>query len=81
VLQHGFTESLADWYEAGYVQALRPDYRLILIDARGHGVDSTGQQSVRGRHGANVWAGDRGAQKSISRSQPALSASLLSAST
>jgi pimeloyl-ACP methyl ester carboxylesterase len=36
VLQHGFTESLADWYEAGYVQALRPDYRLILIDARGH---------------------------------------------
>jgi hypothetical protein len=22
VLQHGFTESLADWYEAGYVQAL-----------------------------------------------------------
>jgi pimeloyl-ACP methyl ester carboxylesterase len=37
VLQHGFTESLADWYEAGYVEALRPNYRLILIDARGHG--------------------------------------------
>lgn len=37
VLQHGFTESVADWYEAGYVEALRPDYRLILIDARGHG--------------------------------------------
>lgn len=37
VLQHGFTESLVDWYESGYVQVLRPDYRLILIDARGHG--------------------------------------------
>jgi pimeloyl-ACP methyl ester carboxylesterase len=37
VLQHGFTESLVDWYETGYVEALKPDYRLILIDARGHG--------------------------------------------
>ena len=37
VLQHGFTESLVDWYKSGYVQVLRPDYRLILIDARGHG--------------------------------------------
>jgi pimeloyl-ACP methyl ester carboxylesterase len=37
VLQHGFTESVVDWYESGYVEALRRDYRLILIDARGHG--------------------------------------------
>ncbi len=37
VLQHGFTESVVDWYEAGYVEALRPDYRLVLVDARGHG--------------------------------------------
>ena len=37
VLQHGFTESVMDWYEAGYVEALKSDYRLILIDARGHG--------------------------------------------
>jgi pimeloyl-ACP methyl ester carboxylesterase len=37
VLQHGFTESVTDWYESGYVGALTPDYRLILIDARGHG--------------------------------------------
>ena len=37
VLQHGFTESVQDWYEAGYVEALKSDYRLILIDARGHG--------------------------------------------
>jgi pimeloyl-ACP methyl ester carboxylesterase len=37
VLQHGFTQCLEDWYECGYVAALRSNYRLILIDARGHG--------------------------------------------
>jgi pimeloyl-ACP methyl ester carboxylesterase len=37
VLQHGFTSSIEDWYEAGYVDALERDYRLILVDARGHG--------------------------------------------
>jgi pimeloyl-ACP methyl ester carboxylesterase len=37
VLQHGFSDSLASWYEAGYVAALQPHYQLILIDARGHG--------------------------------------------
>lgn len=37
VLHHGFTDSLQDWYEAGYIDALKQDYRLILIDARGHG--------------------------------------------
>ena len=37
VLQHGFTQSVRDWYLAGYVDALKPAYQLILIDARGHG--------------------------------------------
>jgi pimeloyl-ACP methyl ester carboxylesterase len=37
VLQHGFTDSLQTWYELGYVGALKSDYRLILVDARGHG--------------------------------------------
>ena len=37
VLQHGFTQCLKDWSECGYVAALRPVYRLILVDARGHG--------------------------------------------
>jgi pimeloyl-ACP methyl ester carboxylesterase len=37
VLQHGFTDSLEAWYELGYVEGLKTDYRLILIDARGHG--------------------------------------------
>src|SRR5262249_39022435 len=37
VLQHGLTGSIEDWYEAGYVDALKRDYRLVLVDARGHG--------------------------------------------
>ncbi len=40
VLQYGFTESLGDWYETGYIEPLRPDFRLILIDARGHGASA-----------------------------------------
>jgi pimeloyl-ACP methyl ester carboxylesterase len=37
VLQHGFTQCLEDWVECGYVAALQSKYRLVLIDARGHG--------------------------------------------
>jgi pimeloyl-ACP methyl ester carboxylesterase len=37
VLQHGFAVTLDHWYYNGYVDALGSDYRLILIDARGHG--------------------------------------------
>src|SRR5262249_3153091 len=37
VLQHGFTSSLQSWYMNGYVEALRHDYQLILVDAPGHG--------------------------------------------
>jgi pimeloyl-ACP methyl ester carboxylesterase len=37
VLQTGFSDSVESWYELGYVAALAKDYRLILIDARGHG--------------------------------------------
>lgn len=37
VLVHGFTETLESWYELGFVAALASDYRLILIDIRGHG--------------------------------------------
>ena len=37
VLEHGFSDSSETWYERGYVSALKPKYRLILIDARGHG--------------------------------------------
>ena len=37
VLQHGFTGNIKRWYLAGYVDALKPNYQLILVDARGHG--------------------------------------------
>ena len=37
VLHHGFTQCLEDWFERGYVAALGSRYRLILVDARGHG--------------------------------------------
>ena len=42
VLQHGFTHSLRRWYLHGYVEALREDHRLILVDARGHGSKALG---------------------------------------
>ena len=37
VLMHGFTLSIESWREFGYVKALKDDYRLILVDSRGHG--------------------------------------------
>jgi pimeloyl-ACP methyl ester carboxylesterase len=37
VLGHGVTDSSDVFYERGYVAALKPKYRLVLIDARGHG--------------------------------------------
>lgn len=37
VLCHGLFGSLEQWRVWGYVEALKDDYQLILIDARGHG--------------------------------------------
>jgi pimeloyl-ACP methyl ester carboxylesterase len=37
VLQHGFSGNLQRWYRAGYVEALKSNYQLILVDMRGHG--------------------------------------------
>lgn len=37
VLLHGSFGSLEDWRDLGYVEALRAQRKLILIDARGHG--------------------------------------------
>jgi pimeloyl-ACP methyl ester carboxylesterase len=37
VLHHAFAGSLDDYDGFGYVAALEDEYRLILIDARGHG--------------------------------------------
>lgn len=37
ILQHGSASSLNEWHENGYVEQLKSNYQLILIDARGHG--------------------------------------------
>ena len=37
VLVHGFSDSLEDWREAGYADALRADFRLVMLDCLGHG--------------------------------------------
>ncbi len=37
LLHHGLFGSHRDWYDAGYVEALRNEFRLIVPDARGHG--------------------------------------------
>ena len=37
VLQHGLSSNLTRWGMSGYVDVLKGDYKLIMIDARGHG--------------------------------------------
>lgn len=37
VLQHGSAMSLEAWIQFGYVAGLKSQYRLVLIDGRGHG--------------------------------------------
>ena len=37
VLQHWSVATLENWVDYGYVSALKNDYQLILLDARGHG--------------------------------------------
>jgi pimeloyl-ACP methyl ester carboxylesterase len=37
VLVQGLTGYLELWYELGYVDSLKKDYRLIPMDIRGHG--------------------------------------------
>ena len=37
ILQHGFSGNLHGWESAGYVDALKQGYTLILADTRGHG--------------------------------------------
>ena len=41
VLQHGLTGNLDGWYgrarEVNYVEALQDKYKVVLVDARGHG--------------------------------------------
>jgi pimeloyl-ACP methyl ester carboxylesterase len=46
VIQHGYTDSMETWYELGYVDALRGEHQLILVDARGHGASDKPHQTA-----------------------------------
>lgn len=37
VLHHWSLGTMESWYDYGYVSALKGDYRLVLLDARGNG--------------------------------------------
>ena len=37
VLQHGLTSSVKSWYADGFVEELKENYQVIMVDARGHG--------------------------------------------
>lgn len=37
LLHHGLLGSHRDWYDLGYINALSENFRLIVVDARGHG--------------------------------------------
>jgi len=38
VLVHGLGNSLQTWYDDGYVEPLKKNYHLVLVDVRGHGL-------------------------------------------
>jgi pimeloyl-ACP methyl ester carboxylesterase len=40
LLYHAFCGSLQDWHEFGYVKLLAPRFRLLLLEARGHGASA-----------------------------------------
>jgi pimeloyl-ACP methyl ester carboxylesterase len=56
ILQHGFSSNLRSWYKYGYAQELSLDYRLILVDARGHGESDKPHEITD--YAAEVVAGD-----------------------
>jgi pimeloyl-ACP methyl ester carboxylesterase len=57
VLAHGISASLEDWREVGWVEALRDHFKLILIDARGHGRSDKPHEpsAYRQIHQVNDW--------------------------
>jgi pimeloyl-ACP methyl ester carboxylesterase len=54
VMIHGFTSSLEIWKENNWVEALKDNYQLILLDCRGHGKsDKPHEDSYYGQHMAD----------------------------
>jgi pimeloyl-ACP methyl ester carboxylesterase len=56
VLYTGFSGVVQAWRDFGYVDALRDDYRLILIDPRGHGASDKPHDPAA--YGYPVWIAD-----------------------
>lgn len=56
MLQHGFSNGPKTFYESGYVKALKNNYQLILVEARGHGI-SDKPHTVKD-YQADIVAGD-----------------------
>ena len=49
ILHHGLFGSHKDWFDAGYVEELSKDFRVIIPDARGHGRSERHSQKERFR--------------------------------
>ena len=45
MLHHGWTSDIESWRDFGYVRALEERFRLIMIDARGHGLSDVPENS------------------------------------
>ncbi len=45
VLLHGFNENMDEWYQLSYVESLKQNYQIILIDMRGHGLSDKPHKS------------------------------------
>jgi pimeloyl-ACP methyl ester carboxylesterase len=54
ILMHGMGGSIKNWFAAGYVEALRGDLKLILIDSRGFGESSKPQHPAHYTREAKV---------------------------
>jgi pimeloyl-ACP methyl ester carboxylesterase len=47
LLHHGMTQSTKRWYLDNYVDALSRNHRLVMVDARGHGLSDKPHESER----------------------------------
>ena len=56
IIHHGLSADLESWRENGYVDALKDDCQVILMDARGHGKSDKPHDPAL--YGGEMYAGD-----------------------
>jgi len=56
VMLHGLYGTILDWYDYDYVNKLKDDYQLVLIDQRGHGKSDKPHESEK--YTSELFAGD-----------------------